>query len=149
MALCSSTSTMNNTCLYKIVEGYWISSWLAVWLLWVSSRLPRKHFKSSERLLWRKLLYPIVSSIHCYNSNKHKPLEMQVIYLQKTTGEALLSGRNTEKQLGNTHIVSILLTSAICETKRKRGWSSYTLTWLLDYVLYKTYQRQRSYKTQC
>lgn len=55
------------------------------------------------------------------HSNKHKPLEWQVIYLQETTGEVVLFGRNMRKQLGDTHIVPILLTHAIHETKGERG----------------------------
>lgn len=45
---------------------------------------------------------------------------MQVIYLQKTTGEDVLFGANMKKQLGKTHAVPIVLTQAIQEIKRER-----------------------------
>jgi len=54
-------------------------------------------------------------------SNEFKALKMQVIHLQKTTGEAVLFGGNMKKQPGKTHTVPILLTHAIQEIKRKRG----------------------------
>lgn len=72
--------------------------WLPVFLS-VNSRLPRKRFEEFRKITVKKII--ICNSVFqpLLHSNKHKPLEMQAIYLQKTTGEAVLFGRNMEKQL--------------------------------------------------